>query len=540
MMTMNSWCKSAAWSVFKHSMMEKGDVAELCLHTAKNMHSSGFFCLRDSMKSFDILSAEFEGVPDGVRAVSYLQDFISFADGLLYPDILSEEIKTHVPANVTQPFVLVFETSLAAKAGTSRIKFTVHTTNGDFSAYMTLCVHQTALCEPKDSAFSHEYWSQTRIYFPLSDARASGTKEDALYPYERYGKEWEAWLAKLAEAQKKLRINVLQIEGMTELLWASGSKRTGADTWHFDFSLLDRYLDIMLKHGSYKRIVIPAFVAGQTGNAVKGLDEAGNPVDFAMTDGDGSAENYLSCLYRALYRHFAERGETPMLAAHLQDEPNKTDSWLWVRNIARHELPDVPCSEAIYLRNIAHALDEECDIPIPRIDIFNEEPCFYRDRLEKGREFYVYSCCFPEEPEWLRKFIDAPQVYSCLMYIACFSAKASGFLHWGFNHWGEGIYTTAPDARFKGDGFIVYPDREKPDFILSNRALATIEGCEIWELLQELSACLSSASVVDRMAKTIAGSFTEFETDPDAITAFIERLLCMLDTAKPQAKKEGV
>lgn len=113
-------------------------------------------------------------------------------------------------------------------------------------------------------------------------------------------------------------------------------------------------------------------------------------------------------------------------------------------------------------------------------------------------------------------------------------------MHWGFNHWGEGIYTTAPDARFKGDGFIVYPDREKPDFILSNRALATIEGCEIWELLQELSACLSSASVVDRMAKTIAGSFTEFETDPDAITAFIERLLCMLDTAKPQAKKEGV
>lgn len=81
MTTMNSWCKSAAWSVFKHSMMEKGDVAELCLHTAKNMHSSGFFCLRDSMKSFDILSAEFEGVPDGVRAVSYLQDFISFADG---------------------------------------------------------------------------------------------------------------------------------------------------------------------------------------------------------------------------------------------------------------------------------------------------------------------------------------------------------------------------------------------------------------------------------------------------------------------------
>ena len=117
MTTMNSWCKSAAWSVFKHSMMEKGDVAELCLHTAKNMHSSGFFCLRDSMKSFDILSAEFEGVPDGVRAVSYLQDFISFADGLLYPDILSEKIKTHVPANVTQPFVLVFETSLAAKHG---------------------------------------------------------------------------------------------------------------------------------------------------------------------------------------------------------------------------------------------------------------------------------------------------------------------------------------------------------------------------------------------------------------------------------------
>ena len=133
MTTMNSWCKSAAWSVFKHSMMEKGDVAELCLHTAKNMHSSGFFCLRDSMKSFDILSAEFEGVPDGVRAVSYLQD-----------------------------------------------------------------------------------------------------------------------------------------------------------------------------------------------------------------------------------------------------EPNKPDSWLWVRNIARRELPDVPCSEAIYLRNIAHALDEECDIPIPRIDIFNEEPCLHR------------------------------------------------------------------------------------------------------------------------------------------------------------------
>ena len=76
MMTMNFWCKSAAWSVFKHSMMEKGDVAELCLHTAKNMHSSGFFCLRDSMKSFDILAQIRYGTCNSMSyVINYLCQF---------------------------------------------------------------------------------------------------------------------------------------------------------------------------------------------------------------------------------------------------------------------------------------------------------------------------------------------------------------------------------------------------------------------------------------------------------------------------------
>ena len=80
-----------------------------------------------------------------------------------------------------------------------------------------------------------------------------------------------------------------------------------------------------------------------------------------------------------------------------------------------------------------------------------------------------------------------------------------------------------PAARFKGDGYIVYPDVEHNDVILSNRAVATREGLYDWELLHMLAKQDAGAALA--ISGSVAHTFTDFTDDVTVLDTAREKLL---------------
>ena len=86
-------------------------------------------------------------------------------------------------------------------------------------------------------------------------------------------------------------------------------------------------------------------------------------------------------------------------------------------------------------------------------------------------------------------------------------------------------YGMQPDARFKGDGYIVYPDTARGTVGFSARGLATLEGIEEYELLTLAAKDHPQAALA--LARGIARSFCDFCDEPDALELARIRLLSL-------------
>ena len=107
---------------------------------------------------------------------------------------------------------------------------------------------------------------------------------------------------------------------------------------------------------------------------------------------------------------------------------------------------------------------------------------------------------------------------------ACYARGIDGFLHWGYNYWSEtSLYGTGAGARFKGDGFIVYYDKENNRVTPSNRYYATLEGIAEYELLKIVEK--KDPALAMSICLSVARRFTDFENDPDLLDSARIRLL---------------
>ncbi len=266
----------------------------------------------------------------------------------------------------------------------------------------------------------------------------------------------------------------------------------------------------MLEYPNFSRIAVAASLASVSGETVEFIDYDGKCVNKPRLEKD--SELWIITYFTALYDYFKKKGILSMVYMHLEDEPHGSEPWIWARKICRECMPDVLCGEPIDTGSVCPELKGECDIYIPRLEVFVEQKKYLKARQKKGDEVWCYSCCFPEEPWWLNKFIDLPHSYSRLIEWVCFSEDITGFLHWGFSHWyTHQLYAIKPYARFKGDGYIVYPDFENSTVTLSARAVATIEGVQEYELLSMLKE--KNPLMAKRISKKVASSFDKFNSD---------------------------
>ena len=126
----------------------------------------------------------------------------------------------------------------------------------------------------------------------------------------------------------------------------------------------------------------------------------------------------------------------------------------------------------------------------------------------------------------MNKFLDWPVIHSRLIHWACFTHGITGFLHWGFSYWGHALYGIHPDARYKGDGFIVYPDVANNDLTPSLRFINTIDGMQDWELLYLLSQ--KNPSAAKAIARRITKGFNDIHTTDLELEAARAEVLALL------------
>lgn len=517
---MDFWCKPSAERVYKHTRKQKNDCARLFLHTAKNMYVSGQLLVREVECAFDVTEIRVEGVPTGVRAEVCVQGYATFNDGLPYPDIMQPWQSTHVPANTTQGFWLHLWIDEDVAAGEYTLTCILQTGRGELRAAVNLHVYAVSIPVSAQSDFGHEYFFCATGYFPPKGCTWN-TPITPFYDAYRYSDKWWELMANYARAMKVLRVNSLNV-AIIDFLVDAGSRRVSETEWQIDYTLFDRFIELFLAEGSFRYITLAAMIAPVNGDTVIAVDENGHHTWYKTSEPE--AGYWLETFLSSLYKHCAEKGWIHMLQLRLEDEPHTSDVWLWAKEIADRACPGIPCGEPLDTHAISLELAGKCNQYVPRLEVYASDPYFYRQRQRAGDTVWCYSCCFPEENWWLNKFIDLPHSYSRLIKWACFAQGITGFLHWGFNYWGEKtIYGLQPAARYKGDGYIVYPDLENFDVIHSNRGVATREGLYDWELLHMLEK--KDAAAAGAICASVARTFEDFTDNADLIDAARVKLL---------------
>ena len=109
----------------------------------------------------------------------------------------------------------------------------------------------------------------------------------------------------------------------------------------------------------------------------------------------------------------------------------------------------------------------------------------------------------------------------------CFYQGITGFLHWGFNFWYNDLYGLKAEARFKGDGFIVYPNAENNTVDFYVRAVNTRDGIQEYELLHMLS--LKAPKTAKTLAKRIGVGFCNFNSNANCMDTARKQLLQTLN-----------
>ncbi len=502
------YTRNSAYDVFKNTREKMNDTNRLCLHGAKNAPCTGQLVLRDhadftiNSVSFKNFSAPFILNEGDVRY--YYQDFIKYNDGE-YPDILSDAKTCDVKAECSQSIWVVADVKAEALSGLCTFDAVVSTTAGEFTFPCSVRVYGVTVPDADKAEFCLEYFLD-----PYTQAAG-----------ERYGEARDKFLMSYAESLTMIRNNSIDII-VIPFLTDANSRRVSETEWELDFTFVEKYVDFMMKNVPVKRFAVRSIIASVNGDVLPMIDYDGKVINVRYKTPE--AEAWLYAYFNGIYKFFEKKGILGMLQFRLQDEPHYTDCWIWAREICRRAAPGVKCGEPLDEHPSGLGLQGHIDTYIPRINVYEPGADYYDRMRAEGKELWVYSCCFPEEAWWLNKFIDHPHVHSRLMSWACYKRKIQGFLHWGYNYWSEtSLYGTSPSARFKGDGFIVYYDKENNRVTPSTRLLATAEGIVEYELLKIVEK--KNPAEAEAISAGLTRSFTDYDDDPDDVEFAHIRLL---------------
>ena len=241
--------------------------------------------------------------------------------------------------------------------------------------------------------------------------------------------------------------------------------------WIFGFDKLDRFMDMGRSCGAEYFEFSHLFTQWGAGHAPKIMakTEDGYRRVFGW-DTDASGEEYrtfLSAFLPELTTHLREQGVSveKQCVFHISDEPSEAEKETY--SSAVESVRDLlgGCIVADAMSEVSFYKEGLCSHPIAGTNAAEEFLAEIPDGL------WVYYCC-SQSVNVSNRFIAMPLGRTRIIGVQMWKAKASGFLHWGYNFWMSQHSTHRIDPYFctdgeyfapAGDAFSVYPgDAGKP------------------------------------------------------------------------------
>jgi len=346
-----------------------------------------------------------------------------------------------------------------------------------------------------------------------------------------FSPQWWTLVANVAHVLAAHRQNVI----MTPLLTLI-QPRLGGGNLQYDFSNFDRWVEafrqagaigyiegshLLDRAGSYDApLLVPTFQV---------VD--GRPQRVSLPPDDPRVEPSLSAFLAALGTHLREKAWDTRYFQHILDEAHGNEPPYYGRFAAlvHHQMPGIPTIDAIDASNLPEVLQNNCDVWVPQLGLFDNQMALLKQRIESGHAVWFYTCLYPQK-RYLNRLMDFPLIKVRLLQWLDFRYGFTGFLHWGGNYWTpKPLLDTQPviddntELLPPGDAFIVYPDREHLTLRSSIRFETMREGIEDYEMLNALAARDHAAA--EQICASAVSSFTDYVRDAAAFRSIQLRLL---------------
>jgi len=414
-------------------------------------------------------------------------------------------VTIHIPADA---MVGVYESSILVRAA------------GRLEARRPFRLRVLGASVPEDMSLKVTNW------FTLDDKTSQ-----QFFGVAAFSPQWWTLVANVAHVLAAHRQNVIMTPLFTLI-----QPRLGGGNLQYDFSNFDRWVEafrqagaigyiegshLLDRAGSYDApLLVPTFQV---------VD--GRPQRVSLPPDDPRVEPSLSAFLAALGTHLREKAWDTRYFQHILDEAHGNEPPYYGRFAAlvHHQMPGIPTIDAIDASNLPEVLQNNCDVWVPQLGLFDNQMALLKQRIESGHAVWFYTCLYPQK-RYLNRLMDFPLIKVRLLQWLDFRYGFTGFLHWGGNYWTpKPLLDTQPviddntELLPPGDAFIVYPDREHLTLRSSIRFETMREGIEDYEMLNALAARDHAAA--EQICASAVSSFTDYVRDAAAFRSIQLRLL---------------
>lgn len=527
------WTAPSTRKCFKNSLPKKDDSSNFTLCAARGEFVSMQCILHNdvwthnnneekSIKISDIEVIQTSGEKyDTSKIRIQAQQYVTFADGIAYPDPIANTYVTTIEPITSQPMWVTFPIDDDQCAGEYVFKI-IFKADKAYEATVTLKVYDVTIPTASEGAYSIEHFQTPEDEILLRDAG---------YGFKPFSEEWWSFTEEYVRSLKECRSNIYRIYPL-ELLIAAGSRKTEAGKWSLDFSYFDRMVKILKNSGMVKKFSINDQLTSWKGKEIYSPDENGKVISIDISSPE--AEAWARQYYTALYEHINAFDNIENWILHIQDEPHDTESWLWAYKLAKECMGNIACGNPMDL-NIGTKLGDYNSIFIPLFPLVEKEKAYYEEMAKiPGKEVWPYCCCNPsryDDFDYLNRFIDYPSIHGRLMAWAAYSHGFTGFLHYGYSFWQktEQFYPFGIEkyARHKGDCMLIYPSPEDNSYRISQRYINLRDGAQDFELLK-IAERFDKKRVAE-LSKSVAAAYNNFNADEEHFFKVREELLCIAE-----------
>jgi len=270
-----------------------------------------------------------------------------------------------------------------------------------------------------------------------------------------YSPEWFAMLRKYADNLVAHRQNIFQVPlGSIEInISKSGELK-------FDFTRFDQIAGVFWGTGKMDYMEtgeIASFGGGEWFSTEVNLDDY--KVITTETGGKKTlpGKDILPYLLPAVESHLREKGWLDKTFFGIKDEPSLHNA-LAYREVSAYVHKYAPDLIRFNALESTYVIDE-LEVAVPKLDHFSNWYDSYRKWQQKGHELWFYTVGIYQGSLFPNKTIDVPLIDSRIMHWLNYKYDATGYLHWGWNQWGD-ENPFMDTGMHIGDAWHVYPAKE--------------------------------------------------------------------------------